>query len=264
MIEARGIHVTFNPGTPLETQALRGVDLDLGTGQFLTVIGSNGAGKSTFLNVLAGTCPVTRGSVRIDGQEVTRWPVHRRARLISRVFQDPRLGTCDALTVIENFALAWGRTRPRGLRHATTRAMREAAAEKLRPLGLGLEDRLDDKVGLLSGGQRQAVSLLMATTGETRVLLLDEHTAALDPRTGAFVLDLTRQVVAELGLTAVMVTHSMAQAIETGDRLIMFHRGQIIFDVAGVEHRALSVPDLLALFRRTQGEELADDALLLS
>lgn len=264
MIETRGIHVTFNPGTPLETRALAGVDLTLDEGRFLTVIGSNGAGKSTFLNVLAGTCPPTQGSVRIAGQDVTRWPVHRRARLISRVFQDPRMGTCDALTILENFGLAWGRTRPRGLRPATDRAMRETVAETLRVLGLGLENRLDDKVGLLSGGQRQAVSLLMATTGETKVLLLDEHTAALDPRTAGFVLDLTRQVVADLRLTAVMVTHSMVQAIETGDRLIMFHRGRIIFDVEGAEHRGLDVAHLLALFRDSQGEDLADDALLLS
>jgi len=264
MIRLEGIDVTFNPGTALETRALREIDLDVPAGQFVSVIGSNGAGKSTCLNVMAGGVPIARGRVMIDSQEVTAWPVHKRARLISRVFQDPKMGTCDQLSILENFALAYQRTHRRGLRPAITRAMREEVGERLRVLDLGLESRLDDRVGLLSGGQRQAVSLLMATTGETRLLLLDEHTAALDPRTGAFVLDLTRRIVESLGLTAVMVTHSMAQAIATGERLLMFHRGRIVFDVSGPEHTALTVEDLLALFRRRQGEELSDDELLLS
>jgi putative ABC transport system ATP-binding protein len=263
MIELADVHVAFNKGTPLEMRALCGVDLLVPQGQFLTVIGSNGAGKSTSLNVMAGVTAVERGRVSVGGADLTREPVHRRARLISRVFQDPKSGTCEDLTILENFALAFGRTAPRGMRFALDRRMRNEAAERLKLLDLGLESRLDDKVGLLSGGQRQAVSLLMATTGETQVLLLDEHTAALDPKTAEFVLDLTRRVVAELGLTAVMVTHSMAQALETGERTIMFHRGRIVFDVAGAERAAMGVRDLLALFRESQKEELADDALLL-
>ncbi len=173
------------------------------------------------------------------------------------------MGTCEDLTILENFALAHARTRPRGLRLAISREMREDAAERLRLLGLGLEDRLGDRVGLLSGGQRQAVSLLMATTGETRVLLLDEHTAALDPKTGEFVLELTKTLVRDLGLTAIMVTHSMVQALHTGQRTIMFHRGRIVFDAKGPARDAMQVTDLLALFKREQGEELADDSLLL-
>lgn len=263
MIELSNVVVTFNRGTPLETPALRGIDLTVPTGQFVTVIGSNGAGKSTALNVIAGIFAPVQGRVAIDGADVTGWASHKRARLISRVFQDPKMGTCEDLTILENFALAYARTRPRGFRFAINRDIREQAAVRLKLLKLGLENRLDDKVGLLSGGQRQALSLLMATTGETRVLLLDEHTAALDPKTGAFVMGLTESIVAELKLTAVMVTHSMAQALQHGDRTVMFHRGEIVFDVVGDERRAMSVTDLLALFKRDQGEELSDDALLL-
>ena len=263
MIELKDIHVTFNKGTPLETVALTGVDLTVPNGEFLTVIGSNGAGKSTALNVMAGVATPETGEVRVANEDMTLWPVHRRARSISRVFQDPKTGTCEDLTILENFSLAYGRTVPRGFRFATDRAMRDAVAERLKVLDLGLEDRLDDKVGLLSGGQRQGVSLLMAATGSTQVLLLDEHTAALDPKTGGFVLELTKQIVAELKLTSVMVTHSMAQALDTGDRTIMFHRGKIVFDVSGAEREGLEVEDLLRLFRETQGEELSDDSLLL-
>lgn len=263
MIRLANVHVTFNAGSPMETRALRGVDLTVPKGEFLTVIGSNGAGKSTCLNVIAGLCRAETGSVAVNGIEMGTWPVHRRARHLSRVFQDPKMGTCEDLTILENFALAHARTRPRGLRMAITREMREDAAERLRLLGLGLENRLGDKVGLLSGGQRQAVSLLMATTGETRVLLLDEHTAALDPKTGEFVLELTKTLVRDLGLTAIMVTHSMVQALHTGQRTIMFHRGRIVFDAKGPERDAMQVSDLLALFKREQGEELADDSLLL-
>jgi putative ABC transport system ATP-binding protein len=263
MIEANNISVTFNKGTPLQTTALRDVSLSVPDGQFLTVIGSNGAGKSTSLNVIAGLVRPESGRVKVAGADVTDWPVYRRARLISRVFQDPKMGTCEDLTILENFALAYSRTTPRGFSFAIGRSMREQTAERLKLLGLGLENRLDDKVGLLSGGQRQAVSLLMATTGETRVLLLDEHTAALDPKTAEFVMELTRKIVAELTLTSVMVTHSMAQALHYGDRTVMFHRGKIIFDVSGEKRAALTVPDMLDLFKRDQGEELSDDALLL-
>lgn len=263
MINLSDVHVTFNPGTPLETLALRGVDLQVPKGQFLTIIGSNGAGKSTSLNVIAGQIRVASGRVDVDGQDVTALPVYKRSGMLSRVFQDPKMGTCEDLSILENFALAHGRTRPRKLRFAVTSGMREQTAERLKVLGLGLENRLDDKVGLLSGGQRQAVSLLMAATGDTKVLLLDEHTAALDPKTADFVMELTKQIVAELNLTAVMVTHSMAQALDTGDRTIMFHRGKIVFDAGGADRANMGVADLLDLFKREQGEELADDALLL-
>jgi putative ABC transport system ATP-binding protein len=263
MIELSEAHVTFNKDTPLETRALRGVDLKVPEGEFLTIIGSNGAGKSTCLNVIAGLAPLEMGHVAVDGQDVTNWPVFKRSRMLSRVFQDPKMGTCEDLSILENFALAHGRTSPRRLRFAVGPNMREETAEQLKMLGLGLENRLDDKVGLLSGGQRQAVSLLMAATGDTKVLLLDEHTAALDPKTAEFVLDLTKKIVDELQLTAVMVTHSMAQALHTGERTVMFHRGKIVFDAGGAERRAMEVADLLELFKREQGEELADDSLLL-
>jgi putative ABC transport system ATP-binding protein len=244
MIELKDIHVTFNKDTPLETKALRGVDLAVTKGEFLTVIGSNGAGKSTSLNVMAGIAPVLQGSLRVGQNDMTNWPVQRRARSISRVFQDPKMGTCEDLTILENFALAYGRTSPRGFKFAVDPSIRSSVAERLSVLKLGLEDRLDDKV-------------------DTQVLLLDEHTAALDPKTADFVLQITNSIVRELKLTAVMVTHSMAQALNTGDRTIMFHQGKIIFDVAGVERDKMTVEDLLHLFKREQGEELADDSLLL-
>ncbi|MEJ5023055.1 ABC transporter ATP-binding protein [Ochrobactrum vermis] len=264
MIALEDIHVTFNKGTPLEAQALRGVNLTVETGQFLTVIGSNGAGKSTSLNVMAGTIPVESGRVKVNDLDITKLPVHKRAGVISRVFQDPRLGTCEDLSILENFAVACGRTAPRGLRAAVNEQIRLEAAKRLSILDLGLEKRLDDKVGLLSGGQRQAVSLIMATTGPTQVLLLDEHTAALDPKTADFVMHITRSIVSELNLTAIMVTHSMAQALDTGNRTVMFHQGKIIFDVSGDERAQMQVPDLMALFRKNSHSEITDDALLLA
>jgi putative tryptophan/tyrosine transport system ATP-binding protein len=263
MITLEDIHVTFARGTPLEMRALRGIDLVVPSGQFLTVIGSNGAGKSTALNVMAGGVRPDSGRVMIDDVDVTDRPIHSRARLVSRVFQDPKMGTCDDMTILENFAIAQGRTNPRGFRFAIDRSLRKHVGERLESLKLGLEHRLNDKVGLLSGGQRQAINLLMSTVGQTRVLLLDEHAAALDPRTGEFVMELTQDIVRSLSLTAVMVTHSMAQALQFGDRTVMFHRGKIIFDVDGEQRAAMTVTDLLRLFRRDQGEELADDALLL-
>lgn len=263
MIKLNDIHVTFNIGTALETQALKGVDLTVKQGEFLTVIGSNGAGKSTSLNSIAGIAPVGQGSVVVDGKDITRWPVHKRSKIISRVFQDPKMGTCEELSILENYAIACGRTAPKGFGFAVNKSIKDQAADKLSVLGLGLENRLNDKVGLLSGGQRQALSLLMATTGETKVLLLDEHTAALDPKTAAFVMELSNRLVKELDLTVVMVTHSMSQALGTGDRTIMFHQGQIIFDISGAERENMEVKDLLDLFKKDQGEELSDDSLLL-
>ena len=263
MILARDLHVTFGRFTPLETKALRGVDLDVPMGQFVTVIGSNGAGKSTLLNALTGDAALDRGSVTIDDIDVTSWPAPRRARLVARVFQDPMAGTCEALSIEENLALAEARGRRRSLRPALDRSRRGRFAALLADLGLGLEGRLGDRMGLLSGGERQAVSLLMATLAGMKTLLLDEHTAALDPRTGQFVLDLTRRIVAEHHLTALMVTHSMRHALDVGDRTIMLHEGRIVLDVAGDERAGLDVLDLVGLFSRVRGEPLADDTLLL-
>ncbi len=264
MIDLKNIRVIFNKSTPLEATALRDISLSVPKGEFLTVIGSNGAGKSTALNVIAGLILPESGTVTIDGRDVTQWPIYRRARFVSRVFQDPKMGTCENLTILENFALAHARTEPRGLKFAIDRSIRDRAAERLKLLKLGLEDRLNDQVGLLSGGQRQAVSLLMATTGETKVLLLDEHTAALDPKTAEFVMELTCSIVESLRLTTVMVTHSMAQALHFGGRTIMFHRGRVVFDVSGEKRASMGVADLLQLFKQDLGEELSDDALLLS
>lgn len=263
MIRVRGLRVTFNPGTPMETPALRGLDLDVVSGEFVTVIGSNGAGKSTLLNVLAGDVALDAGTVVLDGLDVTAWPAARRAALVARVFQDPLAGTCESLTVEENLALASARGRARRLRAALTRPLREELTERVAALGLGLETRLGDRMGLLSGGQRQAVSLLMATLRPSRVLLLDEHTAALDPKTGAYVRALTDRLVAEHRLTTLMVTHSMRQALDHGTRTVMLHQGRVVLDVTGPERAALDVPDLLRLFERREGQSVSDDSLLL-
>lgn len=263
MIELAGIEVTFGRGTVLEATALRGLDLAIPQGQFVTVIGSNGAGKSTLLNVLAGTVPPSAGRIAIDGVDVTARTAAARAGLLARVFQDPLGGTCASLTIEENLALAEARGRGRGLALAVAPAGRARWRERLAALGLGLESRLGDRMGLLSGGQRQAVALLMATLAPSKVLLLDEHTAALDPRTAEFVLALTTRLVAELRLTTLMVTHSMHQALGHGDRLLMLHEGRIVLDVAGEAKARLGVEDLLAEFKRSRGVEIDDDALLL-
>jgi len=263
MLKADNLHITFNAGSPIETRALRGLSLEIPTGQFVTVIGSNGAGKSTLLNAISGEAMLDRGSIVIDGTELGRMPVWRRAARVARVFQDPLLGTCEDLTIEENLALAASRGGRRGLRRALGSNMRSEFRERLAILGLGLEDRLQDRIGLLSGGQRQAVSLLMAALRPSRILLLDEHTAALDPRIAAFVLDITRRIVAERKLTTLMVTHSMRQALEIGDRTIMLHQGQVVLDVAGEARTRLDVPQLLELFERVRGETVWDDALLL-
>jgi putative tryptophan/tyrosine transport system ATP-binding protein len=264
VIELAGVAVVFGRGTVLEAWALRGVDLAIPEGQFVTVIGSNGAGKSTLLNALAGTAPAAEGRIVVDGADVTRLPAAGRARLLARVFQDPLAGTCAGLTIEENLALAEARGRGRGLALAVAPPGRERWRGRLAELGLGLEDRLGDRMGLLSGGQRQAVALLMATMAPSKILLLDEHTAALDPRTAEFVLGLTRRLVGELRLTTLMVTHSMHQALALGDRLLMLHEGRVCLDVAGEAKARLTVEDLLAEFRRRRGgEELDDDALLL-
>jgi putative ABC transport system ATP-binding protein len=263
VIRARGIVVVFNPGTPMETRALRGLDLDIPSGQFVTVIGSNGAGKSTLLNALTGDARLADGRIEVGGEDVSAWPAPRRADLMARVFQDPMAGSCADLSIEENLALAAARGNRRGLGLALDRRRRDEFRGRLRLLNLGLENRLGDRMGLLSGGQRQAVSLLMATLRPMKILLLDEHTAALDPKTAEFVLALTARIVAEQQLTTLMVTHSMRQALDHGDRTVMLHEGRVVFDVAGPERKGLDVPDLLALFATHRGEQLADDSLLL-
>ncbi len=264
MIRTENVAVTFNKGSALENRALREITLTIPTGQFVTVIGSNGAGKSTLLNILAGELTPDRGRVFVDDQDVTLWPVHRRARMIARLFQDPRAGICENMSIIENIAVAAARTSPRGFRFAISRALRHLATERLASLRLGLEMRLDDRVSLLSGGQRQALALVMGTMGPTRVLLLDEHTAALDPAAGELVMKLTDQVVRESAITSVMVTHSMRLALEFGNRTIMLHQGHIMLDISGPDRSSMRVDDLLQLFRRKQGAEVVDDELLLS
>ncbi len=264
MIRVENLHVTFNPGSAIENKALRGVSLEIPTGQFMTVIGSNGAGKSTLLGALSGEVEPTRGRIEIEGQEVTRQPVHQRAKLAARVFQDPLAGTCATLSIEENMALALKRGTTRGLGFAVREERRTLFRERLKPLGLGLEERLSDRIGLLSGGQRQAVSLVMATLAPSRILLLDEHTAALDPRMARFVLDLTRDVVKAYGLTTLMVTHSMADALAHGSRTVMLHQGNIALDVSDPERQGMTVGDLLAMFSKVRGEEIRDDKLLLS
>ena len=263
MIEINQLCVTFNSGTPLENPVLRGIDLTIPAGQFLTVIGGNGAGKSTLLNALAGEAAISSGTVLLDQQDVTRWGVSQRAHWVARVFQDPLAGTCAELTVEENLALAAARNRSRGLRRALSQTARAEFRERLAQLGLGLEYRLEDRMNLLSGGQRQAVSLLMATLRPTKILLLDEHTAALDPKTAAFVLELTRNIVTGQHLTALMVTHGLRQALDLGERTVMLHQGRVVFDISGPERTRLDVPDLLRLFEESQGEAVSDDKLLL-
>lgn len=263
MLQAEDLHITFNPGTPIENRALRGLSLTIPTGQFVSVIGSNGAGKSTFLNAISGDLLTDRGNVKIDSIDVTRKHAWQRANLVARVFQDPMAGTCEALTIEENMALAMARGKPRGLGFAIHGSMRELFREKLAILNLGLENRLSDHIGLLSGGQRQAVSLLMASLQPSRILLLDEHTAALDPKTADFVLKLTAKIVSESKLTTMMVTHSMRQALDYGERTVMLHQGQVVLDVEGEKRAGLDVPDLLRMFEKTRGETITDDSLLL-
>lgn len=263
MLIAKDLRLTFNPDTPIETKALRGMGLTIPSGQFVTVIGSNGAGKSTFLNAVSGDQEIDSGTIHIDDKDVTNLPVWERAQYVARVFQDPMAGTCEDLTIEENMALASNRGTSRRLAAAVKASMRDDFRTRLETLGLGLENRLTDRIGLLSGGQRQAVSLLMAAIRPSRILLLDEHTAALDPRTADFVLALTERIVADGKLTTMMVTHSMRQALDVGDRTVMLHQGQVVLDVSGPERQGLGVPDLLAMFEKVRGETITDDALLL-
>ena len=264
MLELKNICKTFNPGTINAKVALNHLNLTLKDGDFCTVIGGNGAGKSTMLNAVAGVFTVDSGSIVIDGQDVTRLPEHKRASLLGRVFQDPMMGTAPTMQIEENLALAARRGQRRGLKWGITAVERADYKELLRSLDLGLEDRMTAKVGLLSGGQRQALTLLMAALKRPKLLLLDEHTAALDPKTAAKVLTLSDQIVEENGLTTLMITHNMKDAIQHGNRLIMMDAGRVVGDISGEEKKKLTVPDLLALFSRASGSEEADDKLLLS
>ena len=264
MLEIKEIWQTFNAGTVNEKQALRGVSLTLNDGDFVTIIGGNGAGKSTMLNAVAGTFPVDAGTISIGGTDVTHLPEFKRAKFIGRVFQDPMMGTAPTMQIDENLALAARRGQSRGLKWGITKAEKEQYQEMLRKLDLGLEDRLTSKVGLLSGGQRQALTLLMASLQKPKLLLLDEHTAALDPKTAAKVLELSDRIVEENHLTTMMVTHNMKDAIAHGNRLIMMYNGRIVIDVSGEEKKKLTVPQLLELFSKVSGSDEADDKLLLS
>ena len=264
MLKLTNICKTFNPGTVNEKKALQGLSLHLNPGDFVTVIGGNGAGKSTLLNSVSGALPVDSGTITIDGVDVTHLPEHKRAKYIGRVFQDPMMGTAATMQIEENLALAARRGKRRGLRIGITAAERKVYKEQLATLDLGLEDRMTAKVGLLSGGQRQALTLLMATLQKPKLLLLDEHTAALDPKTAAKVLETTQRIVEKDNLTTLMITHNMRDAIAYGNRLIMMYNGHIVVDVSGEEKKQLTVDQLLALFSKASGSDEADDKLLLS
>ncbi|MBO5094426.1 MAG: ABC transporter ATP-binding protein [Lachnospiraceae bacterium] len=264
MLTVKNVYKTFNKGTINEKKALCGLDLHLEPGDFVTIIGGNGAGKSTLLNMIAGVYPIDNGMIEIDGVNISRQPEHERAKYIGRVFQDPMRGTAAGMEIQENLALAYRRGQKRTLKWGISKKEKELYAQKLQILGLGLESRMTSKVGLLSGGQRQALTLLMATLIDPKLLLLDEHTAALDPKTAKTVLELTEKIVEENRLTALMVTHNMKDAIRLGNRLIMMHEGKIIYDVAGEEKKKLHVSDLLAKFEEASGGEFANDRMMLS
>lgn len=263
MLEIKNIYKTFNAGTVNEKTALRGVSLHLNEGDFVTVIGGNGAGKSTLLNAVAGVWPVDEGQIFIGGKDVTRLSEHHRATYIGRVFQDPMLGTAATMQIEENLALAARRGKSRVLRPGITKTERERYHEMLKGLGLGLEERMTSRVGLLSGGQRQALTLLMATLERPELLLLDEHTAALDPKTAAKVLETTEKIVGESKLTTLMITHNMRDAIAHGNRLIMMNAGAIILDIAGEEKKKLTVEELLEKFTQAAGDAIISDRALL-
>ena len=263
MLEIRNIYKTFNAGTINEKKALQGLSLTLKDGEFCTVIGGNGAGKSTMLNAIAGVWPVDSGTITIDGIDVTKQPEYKRAKYIGRVFQDPMMGTAPTMMIEENLAMAYRRTKKRGLGWGISAKEREIYRQALAQLGLGLEDRMSTKVGLLSGGQRQAVTLLMATLQKPKLLLLDEHTAALDPATSAKVLELSDKIIKENNLTALMVTHNMQNAIDYGNRLVMMNGGRIILDISGEEKKCLTIEDLLKKFESISGGKFTTDSVLL-
>ena len=264
MLKVNNIEKTFNPGTINEKKALDGVSLHLNPGDIVTIIGGNGAGKSTLMNAITGVWPVDNGSIILDGTNVTGMPEYKRAKYIGRVFQDPMMGTAPDMQIIENLALAYRRGKKRTLSWGITKKERELYHEKLKILGLGLEDRMTSKVGLLSGGQRQALTLLMASLQSPKLLLLDEHTAALDPTTAAKVLEISEEIISENNLTAMMITHNMHDAIAHGNRLIMMNEGKIIYDVQGEEKKNLTKADLMAKFAEIAGHQVESDKMLLS
>ena len=264
MLDVKQATKVFSAGTASEHHALNGLNLHLDDGEFVTIIGSNGAGKSTLFNAICGNYWLDQGQIFLDGQDITFLSEHRRARQIGRVFQDPMKGTAAGMEIQENLALAYRRGKKRGLKWAIGKEEQVFYKEQLKALDLGLEDRMTSKVGLLSGGQRQALTLLMASLQKPQLLLLDEHTAALDPKTAAKVLALTEKIIDEHHLTAMMVTHNMKDAIRLGNRLIMMHEGRIIYDVAGEEKKNLQVSDLLAKFEQASGGEFANDRMMLA
>ncbi|MCF6314115.1 MAG: ATP-binding cassette domain-containing protein [Verrucomicrobiales bacterium] len=260
MLKITGIHKTFNPGTINEVHALRGVDLTIEEGSFVVVLGMNGSGKSTLLNAVAGSFRVDEGSIKLDDRDVTKWPEHRRAAMIGRVFQNPFSGTAPDMSIAENFAMAASRGKTRGLGWALSKGLMDALRDRVATLKMGLEDRLDNAIGSLSGGQRQALTLLMASWIKPSLLLLDEHTAALDPKSADQVIELSKEVIEKDGLTTLMVTHSMQQAVNLGDRIIMMHRGQIAHDFRGAEKKRLRAEDLLDCFEEIRRREQLDES----
>lgn len=264
MLRIEALRHTFNPGSVNQVHAIKHIDLVVPDGQFVTVIGSNGAGKSTLFNVIAGVFPPTEGRIEIDGVDVTQWPEHRRAMFVGRVFQDPLMGTAASMTIAQNLTLALLRNRPLRLRTGVTKERRIAQREFLAPMGLGLEDRLNTRVALLSGGQRQAMTLLMATLAKPKILLLDEHTAALDPATAVKILEQTQKIVADQKLTTLMITHNMQQALDYGERTLMMDEGQIVLDLNAEEKKHMTVKELVDKFSAVRHKQLLDDKLLLS
>ena len=263
MLKVKNVSKTFNVGTVNENRVLRNVSFDMDEGDFITVIGGNGAGKSTILNMIAGVYPIDSGSILLDDEDISLYQEHNRAKYIGRVFQDPMVGTAANMEIEENLAMANRRGKKRTLRWGITDEERKFFKEQVKRLDLGLEERLSDKVGLLSGGQRQAITLLMATLQKPKILLLDEHTAALDPKTAKKVLNLTEQIVSEQNITTIMITHNMKDALAIGNRLIMMYEGNIILDVRGEEKKSLSVEDLLDKFDQASDGEFASDKMLL-
>lgn len=264
MLEIKNVKKTFHKGTVNEKPALQGVDLTLQDGDFVTIIGGNGAGKSTTLNMIAGVYPIDEGKILLNGKNITHMPEHKRAIYLGRVLQDPMKGTAGDMEIQENLALALRRGENRGLRWGITKKEQKQYQEALKTLDLGLENRISSKVGLLSGGQRQALTLLMATLKKPELLLLDEHTAALDPKTASKVLEITERIITQNNLTAMMVTHNMKDAIRLGNRLIMMHEGRVIYEVSGEEKKQLKVTDLLEKFEQVSGGEFANDRMMLA
>ncbi len=264
MLEIKDVHKIFNKGTINEKVALNGVNLQLNPGDFVTIIGGNGAGKSTTLNAIAGVWSIDEGNIIVDGVDISDLPEHKRAPYLGRVFQDPMTGTAATMSIEDNMAVAARRGKRRGFKSRISRKEREEFKEQVKELDLGLEERMETRVGLLSGGQRQAITLLMAAIQKPKLLLLDEHTAALDPKTAAKVLDLSDKIINEYQLTAMMVTHNMKDAIAHGNRLIMMHEGRVIYDVCGEEKKNLKVADLLKKFEEVSGGEFANDRMMLA